>query len=51
MDNNETNTQGMLVHQVFMVSKEEGARIIERHRATLDAEFIEILEKTNNEKE
>lgn len=51
MDNNETNRKGMLVHQVFMVSKEEGARIIEQERATLDAEFIQVLEKTNNEKE
>lgn len=51
MDNNETNRKGMLVHQIFMVSKEEGARIIERERATLDAEFIQVLEKTNNEKE
>jgi hypothetical protein len=51
MDHNETNRKGMLVHQVFVVSKEEGARIIERERATLDAEFIQVLEKTNNEKE
>jgi hypothetical protein len=51
MDNNETNRKGMLVHQVFMVSKEEGARIIEKVRPSFDNEFIQILEKTNNEKE
>ena len=51
MDNNEVNNKGMLVHQVFVVSKEEGARIIERVRPTVDAEFIQVLEKTNNEKE
>lgn len=45
------NGKGMLLHQVFAVSKEEGARIIETVKQKYpNHPFIAELEKTNNEK-
>lgn len=43
--------KGQYVHQVFMVSKEEGARIIAKIKAEIDDPvLIAELERINNEK-
>ena len=43
--------KGILLHQMFVVGKEEGARIIDKIKTKYpNHPFIAELEKTNNEK-
>ena len=45
------NQKGIVIHQVFMVSKEEGLRMIAKAKTqTDDANFIAELERINNQK-